>query len=459
MRIILAAILLAGMGFAQVADPVPTGPDDIPVYLPGGDEAGPTLPSRRGIGPVFANERLMRIRPYVGVNAIYDSGLTPIVTDEAGNLINRGAYGMTLNFGAVGSKAYRHSLLNLSYQGSLRHYPRSRFLTGTNHVAAIGFNHMFSRRLSLISNNSAGIRSNSFMGTFGRSLLDEVDDEVPVDDVFNNPVIYASTMQQLVYQKSARTSFSAGGGGFLQQRRSNALVSVRGGSVTGGAQYRLSARKTIGTTYGFNQFFFSGSYGGSNVHNLSVEYGHQIARRTEITLSAGGARVESQALRSVPLDPILAALLGRSTGVEATYRKNYLPLFGASLSHSRRASNFYVNANRSINPGNGLVLTSRRTIVGGGYSYTGIRRWTFRASAGYSEFQGLLGTARSFRSYRGSVGATFRLGHGLSWTTGVSARRMLVDEDFSGDARFLRTQYRVSTGIRWSPDGVPVPFF
>lgn len=460
LRPLLLALLLACLVLAQDPDAVPVGPDEIPVYLPGGEQAGPTLPSRRGIGPVFSNESLVRIRPYIGVSAVHDSGLTPVATDADGNLIKRGSYGGILSFGAVGSRTFRHSLLNLSYSGRIRHYPRNQYLTGVNHMLRLGFSHMFSRRLSLISTNRAGVRSNAFMSDFGNSLLDDSSDEEADDDVFNNPVIYASSMQQLVYQKSARLSFSGGGGGFLQQRRSNALVSARGVIANGGTSYRLDARRTIGVSYSFNQFFFKGGYGGSNVHNLSVEYAHQLSRRTTISISAGGSRIESQALRAVALDPILAELLGRTSGIEATYRKNYLPTFGADLTHSRGKSQFRVFGSRRISSGNGVVLTSARTGYGASYSYSGIRRWTFRAGASYSTYHGLLGTTREYKNYRGSVGFAYRLAEGLSWTGGFSARRVMLDESrASNDPWFARNQYRVTTGLRWSPGSLPVPFF
>lgn len=460
LRFLLLAILFAGLALAQDPDAVPVGPDEIPVYLPGGDQAGPTLPSQRGIGPVFSRENLARIRPYIGVNMIHDSGLTPVSTDEDGNLIRRGSYGGSLNFGAVGSRAFRHSLLNLSYSGSIRHYPRNKYFTGTNHMLRLGFNHMFSRRLSLNSTNRAGIRSNAFMSDFGNSLLETDADEEAGDDIFNNPVIYASTMQQLVYQKSARLSLFGGGGGYLQQRRSNALVSARGAIASGGVGYRLDARKTLGVTYSFNQFFFSGGYGGSNVHNLSVEYGQQLTRRTSFSLSVGGARIESQALRAVRLDPIIAALLGQTMGIEATYRKNYLPTFGADLTHNRGASQVRLFGVRRINSGNGVMLTSARTAFGASYGYTGFRRWTFRAATFYSQYQGLLGTARQYKNYRGSVGFTYRIAEGLSWTGGVSARRLMLDESNpTNNPWFARNQYRVTTGLRWTPGDMPVPFF
>lgn len=461
MKILFYALLLASLGLAQTADTgVGTGaPDEIPVYLPGGDEAGPTLPSRRGIDPVYNRERLMKIRPFLGIQGVYDTGLTPVVTDENGNLLNEGAYGAEFRFGATGSRAFRHSLVSLRYLGNLRHYPDLPFLSTTNHMLDLGFQHMFSRKLSLNSTNRAGLRNDAFMGQIGGFSASGDSGLVPTDDVFNNPVLYLNTNQQLVYQKSVRLSFSGGGGGFIQRRRSNALVSVEGAQATGGIAYRLNSRKTLGVNYGFNQFNFNGGYGGSDIHMLSVEYAHQFARRTSVTLTIGGSRIESQSLQRVELDPILAELLGQSSGTEAVHRKNYLPTYGASFRHGFRSGSFDISGNRSVTPGNGLMLTSVRTNFGGAYHFTGVRRWTFSVSANYSELNGLKGAMSRFRTYRAGTAATFRIGNGLSWNTSVSARKFILDETYQSGSRFDRPQYRVSTGINWSPDDLPMPFF
>lgn len=462
MKILFYILLLASLGLAQTADTdvVDTvAPDEIPVYLPGGDEAGPTLPSRRGIDPVYNRERLMKIRPFLGIQGVYDTGLTPVVTDENGNLLNEGAYGAEFRFGVAGSRAFRHSLVNLRYSGNLRHYPDLPFMSTTNHMMELGFQHMFSRRLSLNSVNQAGLRNDGFMGQLGGFASTGDSALLPTDDMFNNPVLYANTNQQLVYQKSARLSFSGGGGGFTQRRRSNALVSVQGAQAAGGIAYRLNSRKTLGLNYGFNQFNFNGGYGGSGIHMLSVEYAHQFARRTSVTLTIGGSRVESQSLQRVVLDPVLAELLGQSAGTEAVYRKNYLPTYGASFRHGFRSGTFQASGSRSVTPGNGLMLTSVRTNYSSSYHFTGIRRWTLSLSGNYSELNGLKGAVSRFTTFQGGMGVTYKIANGLSWSSSLTARKFILDEIYQGSSRFDRPQYRVSTGINWSPDDLPMRFF
>ncbi|MCW5962701.1 MAG: hypothetical protein KIT83_01575 [Bryobacterales bacterium] len=453
----MLAVLVSALALAQ--DPGSPAPDEIPIYLPGGDEAGPTLPSQRGFGPIYSQNRLMRLSPYIGVSGIYDTGLSPIITDTEGNLLRRDAYGMRFNFGVVGSRAYRRSMLNLAYNGNVTHYPNIPFLTMSNHRMNVGFNHSISRKLTFQSTNAGMITNNAFNGAFGGPLGSGLLDGSTDSEVFNTPIFGVFTQQQITYQKTVRFGVNLGGGGFSQRRRSGALVSVNGVSALGSAFYRLSAKTTLGGSYNFGQFFFSNSYGGTNFHTASVELAHRPTKRSQVSLALGGTRIESQSLRRVPLDPLLASLLGRPFGIEAVYRKNYLPSFQFGASQALRYWTFSANASRMVNPGNGLVLTNQRTSAVAGVTFSGIRRFTLNVNANYNEMQGLVGNVRKFRSYGSNVGATYSLARGLSWTSSFGARKFDVGDLGVSNPLFGRTQYRVMTGLRWSPSDIPVPFF
>ncbi len=456
-RLVLLAFLAVLLAFAQ--DPGAPAPDEIPVYLPGGDEAGPSLPSQRGIGPIFSQGRLMRLSPYVGVQAIYDTGLAPLVTDASGNLLNRNAYGMMLNFGVAGSRPFRRSLLNLGYNGNVTHFPNLQSITMSNHRGSVDFSHSISRKLTYQTSNGALISNNAFANAFAipGGITDTVLD--PSTEVFNTPIYGLSSNHQMVIQRTVRFGVTLGGGVFSNFRRNNALVSVNGVNAIGSAQYRLSARTTIGGTYNFGQFFFNNSYGGTNFHQASFEWAYRPTKRSEIGIGIGGSRIESQALRRISFDPLIAALLGRPFGVEAIYRKNYLPSFQFRASHSLRSVSFNANAQRTVNPGNGLVLTNQMTSAGAGITYSGFRRLSFNGSGNYTEMNGLLGTVGKFRSYGVNIGSSYRVGRGLSFVTSFGARRFDLGNRGALDPRFDRIQYRVATGLQWSPSPVPVPFF
>jgi hypothetical protein len=432
--------------------------DDIPVYLPGGEEAGPTLASQRGIRPIRSAGGLFRIAPYIGIEAIYDTGLAPLALGTDGAFPKQGAAGVNANFGVTGSRVYRQSMLTLAYQGGYTHYPRIEFLSNSNHTGVLGVNHAFSRRLQLNSSNSFGYMNNAFMMGFGFAGYTPPGATSPVDEFFNTPIFFANTNQILSYQKSARWSFSGGGGGAIQRRRSSALVGVTTVNALGNTSFRMTRRQTIGVTYSFNQFFFTNQYGGSNVHNLMVEYGAQPTRTVNLSLSVGGARVESQSLRVVQVDPLIAALFGTTSGIEALYRKNYLPTLQAQIAYTRRQWTFDASAGRTINPGNGIVLTNRNTFVNAGLRYS-TRKWNAGLMAGYNEMTGIKLDDINFVSYSTTASFGLVLARGISWTSSVSYREFGGDRSAISNAFPNREQYRVSTGIYWSPSAFPLPLF
>jgi hypothetical protein len=279
-----------------------------------------------------------------------------------------------------------------------------------------------------------------------------------VDEFFNSPVLFGTTTQILTYQKSARLSFAAGGGGSMQRRRSNALVGVTAINAIGNTSFRLSSRQTIGVSYNFNQFFFTNQYGGSNVHNVMLEYGVQPSRTVTVSLAAGGARVESQSLIRVQVDPLIAALFGTTSGIEAAYRRNYLPTFQGEIRYSRRRWSTTLSGGRMINPGNGIVLTNSNTFVNASLRYSA-RRWNAGLSSGYSKMAGLKLDNADFSSARATAGFTVILSHGFSWSNSVSLRRFGGDGSGLSNSFRDREQYRISTGFYWSPSAFPLPLF
>lgn len=443
---------------ASTSQPAPPSDSEIPVYLPGGDEAGPTLPSQRGIGAIHSGEGLFQLKPYVGVSGIYDTGLAPFTRTETGEFPNRSAAGVELSFGITGSRVFRRTLLNLMYRGGYSHYPKIPYLSNSNHQGVLGIDHSFTRRLQLHSTNSFGWMNNSFYGSFGFQGYNPSGSAIPSNEFFNSPVLFGQTTQILSYQKTSRLSFSAGGGGSVYWRRSDALASVKTGMVQGNTSYRLSRRQTLGATYAFSQFFFTNQYGGSNVHDISVEYANQLSRTVIMALAVGGARVESQSLERVAVDPLIAALFGTTGGLQAAYRLSYLPTFQGSLRYSKRRWSAELSGGRTINPGNGIVLTNRNTVASARIGYNS-RRWNAGGGVRYDEMTSLKLDNGDYRSRSADAGFSVIIARGFSWANNFSVRRYGGARSIISETFLNRNQYRVSTGIFWSPSSFPLPLF
>lgn len=148
----------------------------------------------------------------------------------------------------------------------------------------------------------------------------------------------------------------------------------------GDVQYRVSRRATIGANYNYSHYSFSHSISNSDVQGAAASLAYQLSRWWEFSGYVGFARVETKFVQSVPVDPAVAAIIGITQSSEVVYSVGYIPTYLGRLSRTFHKGVFYVSGGRVVTPGNGLFLTSEVTMVTGGYTYTGLRRWSFGAN-------------------------------------------------------------------------------
>jgi hypothetical protein len=416
--------------------------------------AGPAILSR-GEGPAGLAPPQLSFRPYVEVTGIYSSGLAGVVTGNSeGRLANASAKGVQLAGGISGAHGWRHTRIGLDYQGSVRHYSRKTFYDGVNQSLMLGVSHQFTRHITLSLRESAGVFSRSFglLGLPQTSGFDPSSSYIPTTDFFDNRTIYASTQADLTYQKSQRLSFNLGGDGFLARRRSTALYGVTGGAARGDVQYRLSRRTTVGINYGYTHFDFTRVFSGTDMHHVVLTYAVRLTRNLEFSALAGGIRAESKFLQSVPVDPKITELLGITSGVQVAHPIRYMPNVEARLSRSFQHGVAYVHGGQSVTPGNGLFLTSRAITTGGGYSYTGLRRWSFNSNIQYNRSESITSITGNYRTTSGGFTASRQLAWSLHALASASARKY----DSPQYTNYNRTVYEVRLGFGFSPGDVPL---
>ena len=117
-----------------------------------------------------------------------------------------------------------------------------------------------------------------------------------------------------------------------------------------------------------------------------------------------------------------------------------------------------MNAGRAVNSGNGIVLTNRNTTVGASVHYNA-RRWNAGGGAFYNEMKSLKLDYGGYQSRSADIGFSVMMGRGFSWMNNFSVRRYGGAGSVISDAFLDRNQYRVSTGIFWSPSAFPLPLF
>ncbi len=432
----------------------PIQPADIPAEVTesGTDYRGPTILSRGGQPSTQRASELFSIQPFVTVDGVYDSGLATVGVDSQGRMSYESAYGVEATFGVTGARSWRRSGLALDYRGAARHYSKETFYDGSDHTLMLRYDNQLSRRWLVTLTQGATSFSRGTGLPYG--IVQGYDPSFGMltgYELFDGRTNALLSSGQAVYQHSTRLSFAMGASGFLVRRRSDALVGALGWSAVGDMAYRLGRYSTIGLEYDFSRFEYQGQYGGTDVHGLAVNFSRRLNRWWELSLRAGGLRVETSRLQLVQLDPALAAIIGQTHGLAAFHDRVYLPQYTARLTRVFRRSSLSAGYARTVTAGNGVYLTSGTELVDALYTNRVSRRVAFSFGAGASRMKALSQDLAGYRSYNGRAGMSVRLRSSLSFLARAEYRSQRI-----ASTQYDRDAYRVALGIGWTPGEYPV---
>jgi hypothetical protein len=414
---------------------------------------GPAILTR-GEAPAAMATPEVSFRPFVEFSGVYDTGLTGVAVNSAGQLGSAASPGLMLSGGISGKHSWRHTKIGLDYHGSISHYTQATYYDGAAQSLLLGITHQFTRHITLALRESAGEYSQSYgLPALSPTVpFDAAASYIPVSDFYDNRTIYASSQADLTIQKSTRLSFNLGGDFFLARRRSSALYGVTGEGARGDVQYRLSSRSTIGAGYTYSHYGYHDIFSGTDLHGAVATYGIRLTKSLEFSGYGGFMRAETTFEQSVPIDPAIAALIGESTAAVIVHRIDYVPNVAARLSETFSRGVLFLSGGHTVTPGNGLFLTSEATIANAGYTYTGLRRWSFSAQAAYDHAK----SVGNVLGYYGDVGGTLSASRQIMGTMhGVLSfsARQYQSPDFS---LYNRLIYTVRLGFGFSPGDIPL---
>jgi hypothetical protein len=415
--------------------------------------AGPAILSR-GEAPVAMASSQIDFRPFAEVAGVYDTGLSGAEVNAQGQLGNEASLGLELTGGVSGVHSWRHTKIGLDYRGSVRRYTHATSYDSTDQSLLLGITHQFSRHVSLTLNEDAGLYSRNF-GLPGLSQTVPFDPSTtyaPTTDFLDNRTEFLSTQANAIIQKTARLSFSLGGDGFLVRQSSAALYGVTGASAHGDVQYRLTRRSTVGVNYNYTHYDFIGVLSSSDMHGVSGVYSVGLSRSLEFSGTVGLFRVETRFIQNVPIDPAIALLIGTPEGTVVEDRIDHLVSGSGRLSKKFPKGVAYISAARGVTPGNGLFLTSVTDTAMAGYDYTGLRRWSFSASAAYNRADSIANVLGTYGGATGTLSASRQIARNVHGIVSVSARKY-SSVDFSLYNRFI---YDVRVGVGFSPGDIPL---
>ena len=417
---------------------------------------GPAILAR-GQSPGAMSTSQIDFRPFVSVTGIYDTGMNGVSVDTNGAPVNDASFGVMVGFGVSGAHSWKRTRVGLNYAGGYSHYTKS-FYDGINSQSLqLSIAHQLSRHATLsISTDAALYGSNQATPTLPQTIaFDPNTTYIPTNDFFDNRTITVSTQASVTTQLSTRTSISLGGDGFLTRRRSSALFGVTGYGAHADIQRRVSRRATVGAMYSYMRYSFTGISGGTDTHTVNATYSVVLSRSMQFSGYGGVSRYENVFVEIVPIDPAIAAVIGISSAQRVSYQANFTPNLGARFSKVVPRGTVFLSASHGINPGNGLFLTSTSTNVGGGYSYTGLRRWSITAGANYNKSNSEGNVIGSYGSYSANLGVSRQVAPMTHGVLSFNARKY-DSPDFKN---YNKWAYGVSLGLSFSPGDIPIRFW
>jgi len=416
--------------------------------------AGPAILSR-GEAPTAISAPEVKFRPFVEFTAVYETNLTGVaVTDAQGTLPDLNSSTLSLIWGISGAHSWRHTKIALDYRGGLDDYRQQSRFDSISQALLFALTQQVSRHTSLSIHESAGVFTRAFgQGSLSQTIpYDPAQSFIPTTDFFDNRTTFSDTQVNFNIQKTSRLSFSLAGDYIVTRYRAAGLAGTNGLTASGNTQYRLSRRSTIGADYTFGRFVSQHQFGDAVFHAVSGTFARALSAKTEFSGSVGAAHLEQTSLVSVPIDPAIAALLGISAATEINHFVTWVTSGGLRLSRGFRQGVAYVGISRGINPGNGLFTTSISTDATAGYTYTGLRRWSFGARALYSRAKSVGNIQGDYKTLAAGFSASRSLGHYAHLVFGYDLRQY----DSGSFNNYNRVIQAAHFGIGFAPGDVPL---
>ncbi len=409
------------------------------------DYMGPAILSR-GNQAALGGSQYATIQPFLSVNRVYGTGL-------GGSYVNAGSglqSGVDLGYGLKGTHRWKRTTLTIDYNGSYRDYTGATTGNGLNQFLAATAVSQLTRHLVLSIRQAGGILKQDIGGLLLQPAFLENSSTLPTNEPFSNGMKLIDSVATLTYQKTRRLSFSGSIAGSLVRQDSPLLVGTNSSIVSGDLGYRLSSRSTIGIDYSFSHFGYT-TFGSGDVQSAGVDYSWRATRTLDLALQAGIAHASTVGLAVVPIDPALAALLGDSAAIQASYRTINAPSINARITKRWRRASVNMSYLEGISPGNGLVLTSKQESLTAGLQYSNAKRWTVSIQAGRTTMD-QLATAGSYS------GNTFAASFSHLVRPGIQAvaRFSVQPVNYIGEGGLDRTYYRGDIGFIFTPSARPI---
>jgi hypothetical protein len=428
-----------------------------PQVVEDGDSAAPV---QEYTGPAVLSRSYSISQPLVpqqvkwqesaGFSFVYDTGISRQVNLDGSLGPPITLVGTQLNWSLSGRHYFRRDQVSVSYTGNFTNYAGNNGFTGMNQTANVTYEHVLSRRLMLNLSGAGSILSQNYVldnQPVGPETIANINlASSPNIQIYDTGAKQFTSTADLTWQKTSRLSFSMGASYFGISQNSPTLLGMTGQQARADANYRLTRKMTVGAYYSFSHYLYPHGFGNSDTNTIGAIYSYAFNRTMQIRFRGGLSRVQSVGLETVPINPVIAALLGVSTGVIDAYTIYRTSDFSAQLIKDFRGGRTgSISFARGISPGNGVFQTSQQESISGTLSARVFRAYLFNAAIGRDTLSSVSQNLGKYQSEYGQFGLsrTYRRGIGLS----LSLEYRYFDV---GTLGFLRNQLRITSGIAWS---------
>jgi len=392
------------------------------------------------------------LRYYAGVSGVVDTNLQPFALDAQGNLLRiHNLYGVQVNGGAYGMHRWKRALLGLDYGGNYHRYVNSNSYNGSDQHLNLGYTLEASRRWTLDLHESVGTFSIATSELATAPTNDPNSLFTPSTLLFDSRTSFLQSSAYATYLQSARTSFTVGGSGFLQDQKAAGLSNSGGYTLTGSMQHRMSKATTLGVNYSYSHFEFPAFHSNSDSNTYHGTFATGLGQFWTFSVEAGITVSEVNSQLTFALNPELAALFGVPSITENSYTKTIYPSGAATLERKFRRANLAFHYTRGLFSGNGASGTGREENAEMSFSYTGIRRLNLGVNGGHYKLVSIGQNTGTFATYAGSAGITYTLGRGISVVARYGVNQLQLDV-----GNYARTSTGAILGLMFSPGNIPL---
>ena len=198
-----------------------------------------------------------------------------------------------------------------------------------------------------------------------------------------------SSVVETDYRLNARSTVTVTGNYSILRSPDGNLIESNQEGVSVGYNRNLTARDTVGISYGFTQFGYEDLDTRTRNHTAQLLYGRRVTGRLSLQVGAGGGIAQ-----------VHSAVLSQN-----------LTLWNAqaNLHYLVHRMDFTAAYARNVNAGSGVLPGANSDVVSGGFSRPFLRRWLTSTTVGYSR-NSALNAGDTYSTFYANSGVQRRLG-------------------------------------------------